>query len=72
MGYVLQSNAHYIENTGDTDLVFPEMFKTAHYEDISLAKWMAHTPHLLVDQHLRVGEKMLEEISKQKSVITPL
>ena len=65
MGYVLQSNAHYIENTGDTDLVFLEMFRTAHYEDISLAEWMAHTPHLLVDQHLRVGEKMLEEISNR-------
>jgi oxalate decarboxylase len=72
VGYVLQSNPHYIENTGDTDLVFLEMFKTAHYEDISLAEWMAHTPHLLVDQHLQVGQKMLDEIPKEKSVITPI
>ncbi len=72
VGYVLQSNPHYIENTGDTDLVFLEMFKSAHYEDISLAEWMAHTPHLLVDQHLQVGEKMLDEIPKEKSVISPL
>ena len=27
VGYVLQSTPHYIENTGDTDLVFLEMFK---------------------------------------------
>jgi oxalate decarboxylase len=46
VGYVLQSNPHYIENTGDTDLVFLEMFKGDHYEDISLGEWMAHTPHL--------------------------
>jgi oxalate decarboxylase len=72
VGYVLQSNPHYIENTGETDLVFLEMFKTAHYEDISLAEWMAHTPHLLVDQHLQVGQQMLDEIPKGKSVITPL
>jgi len=26
VGYVLQSQPHYIENTGDTDLVFLEMF----------------------------------------------
>ncbi|HEY1657851.1 MAG TPA: cupin domain-containing protein [Candidatus Sulfotelmatobacter sp.] len=72
VGYILQSNPHYIENTGDTDLVFLEMFKTAHYEDISLAEWMAHTPHLLVDQHLQVGQQMLDQIPKEKSAITPL
>jgi oxalate decarboxylase len=71
VGYVLQSNPHYIENTGDTDLVFLEMFKSDHYEDISLAEWMAHTPHLLVNQHLRVGQAMLDSISKDKTVITP-
>jgi len=29
------------------------MFKSANYQDISLAEWMAHTPHLLMDQHLQ-------------------
>ncbi len=71
VGYVLQSHPHYIENTGDSDLVFLEMFKSDHYEDISLAEWMAHTPHLLVDQHLRVGQQMLDAIPKEKMVITP-
>ncbi|MGA8430570.1 MAG: cupin domain-containing protein [Candidatus Sulfotelmatobacter sp.] len=71
VGYVLQSNPHYVENTGDTDLVFLEMFKSDHYEDISLAEWMAHTPHLLVNQHLRVGQAMLDAISKEKTIITP-
>jgi oxalate decarboxylase len=72
VGYILQSQPHYIENTGDTDLVFLEMFKTPHYEDISLAEWMAHTPHQLIDQHLRVGTAMIDAISKQEAVITPL
>jgi oxalate decarboxylase len=72
VGYVLQSNPHYIENTGDVDLVFLEMFKSPHYEDISLTEWLAHTPHLLVDQHLQVGTAMLEAIPKEKPVITPL
>jgi oxalate decarboxylase len=69
---VLQSQPHYIENTGDTDLVFLEMFKSDHYEDVSLAEWMAHTPHLLVDQHLKVGKAMIDAISKSETVITPL
>lgn len=72
VGYVLQSNPHYVENTGDTDLVFLEMFKSDHYEDISLAEWMSHTPHKLVDQHLRVGRAMIDAIPKQEVVITPL
>jgi oxalate decarboxylase len=72
VGYVLQSNPHYVENTGSTDLVFLEMFKTPHYEDISLAEWLAHTPALLVDQHLNVGQKMLKAIPKEETVNTPL
>src|ERR1700676_5245703 len=72
VGYVLQSEPHYIENTGDTDLVFLEMFKSDHYEDVSLAEWMAHTPHLLVDQHLHVGKAMIDAISKSETVITPI
>jgi oxalate decarboxylase len=71
VGYVPQSQPHYIENTGDTDLVFLEMFRSDHYEDISLAEWMAHTPHLLVNQHLHVGQAMLDAIPKEKMVIIP-
>jgi len=71
VGYVPQSNPHYVENTGDADLVFLEMFKSDHYEDISLAEWMAHTPHLLVNQHLRVGKEILDAIPKEEIVITP-
>jgi len=72
VGYIPISNPHYIENTGDSDLVFIEMFKTSEYQDISLAEWMAHTPHLLMDQHLGVGMSMLDSIPKQEMVITPV
>jgi oxalate decarboxylase len=69
-GYVLQSNPHYVENTGDTDLVFLEMFKSPTYEDISLAEWLAHTPHRLVDQHQHVGTAMIDAILQQETVVT--
>jgi len=72
VGYIPQSIPHYIENTGDTDLVFLEMFKSPYYEDISLGEWMAHTPHLLMNQHLRVGTAMLDAIPKVEMVIVPL
>jgi oxalate decarboxylase len=72
VGYIPISNPHYVENTGDSDLVFLEMFKTGEYQDISLAEWMAHTPHLLVNQHLAVGMGMLDSIHKDEMLITPV
>lgn len=71
VGYVEKSAPHYIENTGDSDLVFLEIFPTPHYQDISLASWLAHTPARLVDQHLGVGEDFLAKISKKETVIMP-
>jgi oxalate decarboxylase len=71
VGYIDKTVPHYIENTGDTDLVFIEMFPTPFYEDISLAEWLAHTPSRLVNQHIGVGEEMLRHISKKEAVIVP-
>jgi len=72
VGYIPISNPHYVENTGDSDLVFLEMFKTGEYQDISLAEWMAHTPHLLVNQHLQAGMGMLDSVHKDETVIMPV
>jgi oxalate decarboxylase len=71
VGYILQSQPHYVENTGTTDLVFVEIFRDPMYQDISLAEWMSHTPRRLMDQHVGVGTAMLDAISKQEAVITP-
>ena len=71
VGYIDRSLPHFIENTGDEDLVFLEVFPTPHYEDISLGEWLAHTPSRLVDQHLGTGEDFLNKIQKKESVITP-
>jgi len=71
VGYIDISMPHYIENTGDDDLVFVEVFPTPFYEDISLAEWLAHTPSRLVDEHIQVGEDFLAKIQKKEMVITP-
>ena len=54
IGYVKRNLGHYILNTGDTDLVFLEVFRSNHFEDVSLSDWLAHTPHALVAQHLNI------------------
>jgi oxalate decarboxylase len=71
VGYIDRSVPHYIENTGDMDLVFVEVFPTPFYQDISLAEWLAHTPSRLVEQHIEVGEDFLAKIPKKEMVITP-
>jgi oxalate decarboxylase len=72
VGIVGRSQPHFIENTGGEDLVFLEVFPAAHYEDISLAEWLAHTPSRLVDQHLGTGEDFLRNIPLTENIITPL
>jgi oxalate decarboxylase len=72
VGYINKSAPHYIENTGDTDLVFVEVFPTPFYEDISLAEWLAHTPFRLVNEHIQVGEDFLSKIPKKEAVVVPL
>jgi oxalate decarboxylase len=71
VGIVGKSQPHFVENTGDEDLVFLEVFATPTYEDISLAEWLAHTPTRLVDQHLGTGEGFLHNIPLSETVIAP-
>lgn len=72
VGYIQVSRPHYIENTGNEDLLFLEVFPTGTYQDMSAAEWLAHTPFRLVNEHLRTGEDFLRGIPKKESVIVPL
>jgi oxalate decarboxylase len=56
IGYVKKSLGHYVENVGDTDMVFVAVFKASRYEEVSLSDWLTHTPPALVAQHLNVDE----------------
>jgi len=71
VGYIDQSQPHYIENIGDTDLLFLEVFPTPEYQDISLGEWISHTPSRLVNEHIGTGEDFLATIRKTEVVITP-
>jgi oxalate decarboxylase len=72
VGYVQQTFPHYVENTGDTDLVFLEMFKSGAYQDLSLSEWLAHTPPELVRAHLHIDQATFDAIPKEKTVVTPV
>jgi oxalate decarboxylase/phosphoglucose isomerase-like protein (cupin superfamily) len=53
VGYIERSMPHHIENPGDRDLVFLEVFPAPEYSGCSLARWLAHTPSRLVEQACR-------------------
>ena len=72
VGYIPVSRPHYIENTGEEDLLFLEVFPESTYQDISAAMWLAHTPSRMVDEHLHTGEDFVRGISKKETVIMPV
>jgi len=71
VGYVEKTLLHYIENTGDTDLIFLEMFKSSFYQDLSLSEWLTHTPPELVKAHLNIDQATLDAIPRDELVIVP-
>lgn len=71
VGYVPKTFGHYIENTGDTDLIFLEMFRADRFQELSLSQWLTHTPPELVIQHLGITKDVLESIPKDRPDIVP-
>jgi oxalate decarboxylase len=72
IGYVKKSLGHYVQNTGNTDLVFLELFKSDHYAEVSLSDWLTHVPPDLVMQHLNISRETLARFPKSRPDIVPL
>lgn len=72
IGVVKKNLGHYVENTGDDVLQFLEVFRTDHYEEVSLANWLAHVPPSLVAAHLNIDEATLATFPREAQGITPL
>jgi oxalate decarboxylase len=60
---------HFVENTGDEPLRFLELFRADRFVDISLAQWMALTPHELVQAHLGLPLQMIDTMRKDKQPV---
>ncbi len=59
VGLVKRNFGHYVENTGDDQLIYIETFKAPFYEEVSLANWLGHLPPSLVSAHLNIPEEVL-------------
>jgi oxalate decarboxylase len=71
VGYVKKSLGHYIKNTGTSDLIFLEIFRSDHFEDVSLSDWLTHAPRALVAQHLNVDPSIIARFPSNKPEILP-
>jgi oxalate decarboxylase len=72
VGLVRRNCGHYVENTGDDDLIFIETFRSDHYEEVSLANWLSHLAPKLVSAHLNIPEETLATFPRGAQGIVPL
>ena len=66
VGYVPSNAAHYVENTGNTDLVVLELFATDQFMDVSLNQWLRRVPSEMLKAHLNIDEEMAMKIPAEK------
>lgn len=69
VGYFPQSNSHYIENTGDEDLMFLEVLQTDKFTDVSLGQWIGSTPKQIVSDTLSLPESALSKLKTEKQYV---
>ena len=72
VGYVKRSNGHYVKNTGDTDLVFLEVFKAGAYQSISLSDWLSHTPPAMVAAHFNMAPQDIAKLPNTIPDVVPV
>jgi oxalate decarboxylase len=66
VGYVPSNAPHYVENTGDTDLVVLEMFASDKFVDVSLNQWLRRVPSEMLKAHLNIDKQMATKIPAEK------
>ena len=71
IGYVKKALGHYVENTGNTDLVFLEVFRGERFEAVSLSDWLAHSPADMVAETLNLDPSVITLFPKDRPEIVP-
>jgi len=66
VGYVPSNAPHYIESTGDTDLVFLETFAADKFMDVSLNQWLRRVPSEMLKAHLNIDKAQAMKIPAEK------
>jgi oxalate decarboxylase len=71
LGYVKKAFGHYVENIGDTDLVYMEVFRADRFEEVSLSDWLAHSPIDMVAETLNLDSSIIAQFPKNRPDLVP-
>jgi oxalate decarboxylase len=71
VGFVPAVAGHYVENSGNSDLVFLEMFKASEYMNFSLNNWLRRLPPEAVTSHLNLDADTISKIPAEALDILP-
>jgi oxalate decarboxylase len=71
VGFVPAIAGHYIQNTGNDDLVFLAMFKSSEFIEFSLNQWLRRLPEQMTEQHLHLSPTAIARIPDRANNIIP-
>jgi oxalate decarboxylase len=71
VGVIPRGLGHYIDNIGDTDLIFLEVFKTNRFEEVTLASWLKNLPAQMVEDTLEIPISFLSQTLKAQVDVFP-
>jgi oxalate decarboxylase len=72
IGYVKRAYGHYIRNTGNTDLVYIEVFNSAYFSEVSLTDWLTHTPRAMVAQTMNIDPAVIARFPDGRAAVVPV
>jgi oxalate decarboxylase len=72
IGYVKKGLGHYLENTGNTDLVYMEVFRADRFEEVLLFDWLTHSPIDMVAETLNLDPSVIVQFPKHRPDVVPI
>jgi oxalate decarboxylase len=72
IGYVKKGLGHYLENTGNTDLVYMEVFRADRFEEVLLFDWLAHSPIDMVAETLNIDQSVIAQFPRNRPDVVPV
>ena len=71
VGYIPVENSHYVENTGNTTVVYLIFLQAPRYIIMSLGQWLGLTPPQIVKDTLHLPQSLIDRLPKVKNYIVP-
>ena len=71
IGLIRKAYGHYLMNTGNTDLVYMEVFRANRFEQVLLSDWLARSPIDMVAETLNLDRSVITQFPKNRPDVLP-